>query len=307
MITARAMGERTLVGSTTRPLSEPSRYLFWSYLSLVGAAELVTSVVNPVAGLVLHLFVMTVLLIHSALGRTMEERRLALSLTLAPLIRLLSLAMPLVNFPQIAWYPIVSIPLLAATWIIVRQTGVPGWAMGLRIGNPVLQLMLTGVGLGLGALEYLILRPRPIIASLDWQSVLIASLILVIFTGFNEELIFRGLLQATSTAVLQGRSLLYVSLLFGVLHIGYLSVVDVVFVTGVGLLFAYIVRWGGSILGVTLAHGLTNVTLFILMPALMQALPAEAVWLAVGAGIAGALVSLPAIFLLWRTTQRRKL
>jgi uncharacterized membrane protein len=60
--------------------------------------------------------------------------------------------------------------------------------------------------------------------------------------------------------------LLYVSVLFGVMHIGYLSVVDVVFVTCVGLLFAHIVRWGGSILGVTLAHGVTNATLFILMP-----------------------------------------
>jgi membrane protease YdiL (CAAX protease family) len=299
MIKATAISKRTQAGRNTRPLVEPSTYLFWSYLSLVGAAELVTSVFSPVAGLVTHLFVMAVLLVHAALGRSAEERKLALALTLAPMIRLLSLAMPLVSFPQIAWYPVVSIPLLTATWIIVRQTGVSRQAMGLRIGNPVLQLMVTGAGLGLGVLEYMILRPKPIVASFDWQSVLIACLSLVIFTGLNEELIFRGLLQATSVAVLQGRGLLFVSLLFGVLHIGYLSVVDVVFVTAVGLLFAYIVRWGGSILGVTLAHGLTNVTLFILMPVLMSQWPDEATMVAILAGLGGALVSLPAILLLW--------
>ena len=43
----------------------------------------------------------------------------ALALTLAPLIRVLSLSLPLFRFPQAAWYPIVAIPLLLAAWVII--------------------------------------------------------------------------------------------------------------------------------------------------------------------------------------------
>jgi membrane protease YdiL (CAAX protease family) len=191
---------------------------------------------------------------------------LALALTLAPLIRLLSLSLPLIRFPQAAWYPIVAVPLLIAAWIVIRLLGVSRQDLGLRFGNLPLQLMLVGGGLGLGATEYAILRPAPLVSDYSWRSIVLPALSLVIFTGFTEEFIFRGLLQTVSLPVLGRWALLYVALLFAVLHIGYLSVTDVVFVFAVGMLFGEIVRRGGSILGVTLAHGLTNVTLFLIMP-----------------------------------------
>jgi hypothetical protein len=49
-----------------------------------------------------------------------------------------------------------------------------------------------------------------------------------------------------------------------------LSALEVAFAFGVGLLFARLVRWSGSILGVALAHGMTNVTMFLIMPYLAQ-------------------------------------
>jgi membrane protease YdiL (CAAX protease family) len=60
--------------------------------------------------------------------------------------------------------------------------------------------------------------------------------------------------------------ILYVAALFAVLHFGYRSVLDVLFVFGVGGLFGWIVARTGSLVGVTLAHGLTNIMLFLVMP-----------------------------------------
>jgi O-antigen/teichoic acid export membrane protein len=256
----------TVLASIKHYIAHWSAYLFWVYLLLVTLAELITSVFNPQAGLVLHALLLVGLLAHGALASRENERRLALALTLAPMIRLLSLSLPLARVPQSAWYPFVSIPLLLASWIIIRQVRVSREALGLRPGNLALQMMLVGGGLGLGALEYMILQPRQIVGDFSWSAVWLPALSLVIFTGFNEELIFRGLLQAMTLPVFGRWAIAYVALLFAVLHIGYLSVLDVVFVFAVGLLFAYVVRWGGSILGVTLAHGLTNITLFIVMP-----------------------------------------
>jgi membrane protease YdiL (CAAX protease family) len=93
------------------------------------------------------------------------------------------------------------------------------------------------------------------------------ALILLVCTGYLEELIFRGILQQIAVGQL-GRwvSPLYTSILFAILHAGYRSAADVIFVFLVGLLFAWIAGRSKSLVGVTLAHGLTNITLFLVMP-----------------------------------------
>jgi uncharacterized protein len=247
--------------------------LFWTYLGIITLAEYLTAAIRVELGLLLHALLLVGLIVHGTLSRNLDWQKLILALTVAPLIRLLSMSLPLSNFPQIMWYGMVSIPLLLATWLIARQLGVKREALGLTATLPQnwwVYLMLTSGGIFLGVIEYLILKPKPLIDTLSWATLLPAALSLMIFTGFSEEIIFRGLLQTLALPVLKKWALVYVSLVFAVLHIGYLSFFDVVFVFLVGLLFAYIVYWSGSILGVCLAHGLTNITLFLIMPYLAQ-------------------------------------
>ena len=87
------------------------------------------------------------------------------------------------------------------------------------------------------------------------------------YTGFVEELIFRGVLQQTAVEVFGSWwGIVYVSLLFAVLHIGFLSLIDVVFVFFVSLFFGWVVKKKGSLFGVTLAHGITNILLYLVVP-----------------------------------------
>lgn len=251
----------------SRLLAQPV-HLFWVYLALVGVAEYLTAVVNPLVGLGMHALLLLGLSLLSGLAGSPAERRLWLALTLAPLIRLLSLSLPLPRMPQVAWYPAVALPLLLAAWLVIRQTRVTRRQIGLTLDNIPLQLGLSLTGLALGTLEYMILRPAPLPEVAILSGFLLAALSLFIFTGFSEELIFRGLMQSLALPVLARWALIYVSLLFGLLHIGHLAWVDIVFVALVGLLFAQIVRWSGSIFGVSLAHGLTNITLFLVLPVL---------------------------------------
>ena len=89
----------------------------------------------------------------------------------------------------------------------------------------------------------------------------------MICTGFAEELIFRGMMQQTVTEVLgRGWGIFYVAALFAVLHVGYHSLIDVVFVFGVAIFFGLTRAHTGSIVGVSLAHGMTNILLFLTMP-----------------------------------------
>ena len=93
------------------------------YLLAITAAEAVTVLVQPVWGIVCHAIVLVAVVVHSALASDSRLQQLVLSLALVPLVRIISLTMPLVNIPQIWWYPIIYAPLLAAAIVVVRIVG----------------------------------------------------------------------------------------------------------------------------------------------------------------------------------------
>ena len=240
------------------------------YLFDLAVAEAMTMLVAPRAGMIAHGVVFVLLLLHSSLAARGFQQKFLLTLSLAPLIRVLSLAMPLVQFPLVYWYLVVGTPLFAAAILTARQAQLSREMIGLQVRYWPVQLLIGSFGILLGFLEYLILRPQPLVAEFLWELVLVPALILLFFTGFLEELIFRGIMQATARQYLGRGGLFYIAGLFALLHLGYRSVLDVLFVFGVALIFGLLVpRRGGSLLGVTLAHGLTNISLYLVFPFLL--------------------------------------
>jgi uncharacterized protein len=272
--------------------------MFWLYLLVIGATELLILLSNSIVGVVLYALLLASLVIHSALARASERQQLARALLLLPLMRILALTLPLALFPPLARYPIVGVPLLVAAWIVVRQSELTRADLGLQAGHPLQQLMLGGAGIAIGALEYAILQPQPLIATFSWDAMLLGALIVFVFIGFVEELIFRGLLLRLASATIGRFAVIYVALLFAALSLGYGSLAQAGFVFGIALLFGSIVRWTSSILGVVLAHGLSSVMLYLVIPYAIQH-PTSAVaqnmpWaIAIGIGLAvGALAML---------------
>jgi len=237
------------------------------YLLAIVAAEVVTVFVQPAWGIVCHAIVLVAVIVHSALASDSRCRHLVLSLALAPLVRILSLCMPLVNIPQIWWYPIIYAPLLVAAFMVMRILGQGAGEVGLNFKRFPIQLAVALSGFAFGVAEYFILAPEPLITEFAWQKVWLPALIFLLCTGFVEELIFRGVLQRTAVKAFGWWwGILYVSLLFAVLHIGFLSLIDVVFVFAVALFFGWVVKKTGSLFGVTLAHGITNTLLYLVLP-----------------------------------------
>jgi membrane protease YdiL (CAAX protease family) len=239
------------------------------YLAAITCAELLLALGAPVAGIALHLVLLFLLPVHAAFAPS-RQAPLYVALVLAPLLRAVSLALPLAGWDIIYWYLATSLPLFAAIIVAARALGYTRHQLGLRIGNPGAQLGIAVLGIPLGVAEYLILRPRPLIDDLTPESLLVPALILLVSTGLLEEVTFRGVLQVAAIDAVGVAGIAYVSALFAVLHIGHLSGVDVVFVFLVGMVFASLVRRTGSLLGVTLAHGLTNIGLFLVFPLLQH-------------------------------------
>jgi membrane protease YdiL (CAAX protease family) len=238
------------------------------YLGILAIAEALTTLIAPVGGLVLYGVLLTLLIAHTALIWGHPSARLILTLVFAPLIRMTSLFLPLTNFPMVYWYFIVSVPLFAAAAATLRTIGFSRKDIGLRIKKLPIQILVILTGLSLGYIEYRILQPATaLVQEFNFGALWLPALILMICTGFAEELIFRGMMQKAATeqlGVIGG--ILYVAALFAVLHMGYQSIADVIFVFAAALFFGLVTSHTGSIIGVSIAHGLTNITLYLAMP-----------------------------------------
>ncbi len=237
-----------------------------AYLVAITVAEVVTVFVQFIPGIACHIAVLVALVVHSALTTKYSNRPLLLSLALVPLVRIISLSMPLGNIPQILWYPIIYGPLLVATVVIMRTLQYNPGQIGLNFKRVPFQLLIALTGIAFGLTEYFILKPEAWTAELTWQVVLFDGLILLVCTGFVEELMFRGVLQRSAVKSMGGWGIIYISLIFAILHMGFLSWIDGAFVFIIALFFGWVVNKTGSLLGVTLAHGLTNIILFLVAP-----------------------------------------
>lgn len=236
------------------------------YLLAITLAEVITTTVAPLWGIITHITVLVVAILHSALVSRQPQQQFLLSLALVPLVRIISLSMPLGNIPQIWWFPIIYAPLLIAAIVVVRLLGLRAKDIGLSFRLFKVQLLLILSGFAIGVAEYFILKPEPAVSELSWQVIWLPALIFLLSTGLVEEFIFRGVLQCTAGGLLGRWGLVYVSFIFAILHTGFLSWIDVVFVFVVALFFSWVVKKTRSLLGVTLSHGIANSVLYLIAP-----------------------------------------
>ena len=239
-------------------------------LAALALAEVVTALGDARYGVAGHTALLALFLAAGVLGHDERRQALFLCMTAGPLIRIVSLGMPLAGFPPPYWYLLSSIPLFLSAFIVIRLLDISPRSLGLRLPArrvlPV-ELAVWASSLGLGWVEWLILAPPPIVDGSSVVWIVAAGLILLVCTGLLEELLFRGLIQHVSEGLFgPNASLLFTAALFGVLHTGHRSFVDILFVTAVAVYFGLVVRYTKSLLGVTLAHGTTNFLLFVVLP-----------------------------------------
>lgn len=237
------------------------------YMMGLVVAEVMVAYYNLQLGLVLESILLFALLINSSLKVSYNFSILLRSMMALPIIRIIGLSIPLMQIQPLYWFPIISIPLFAASYTIMRSQGLSLKNVGFTLGNIPVQLLIAASGIFLGILEYMILQPKPLIATFNLENLIFASIILIISTGLAEEVLFRGILQKNSINVFGAfYGIIYMALLFTILHIGWNSLIDLVFVFAVALFYGVVFYKTKSIFGVTLSHGLSNTFLFLVVP-----------------------------------------
>lgn len=238
------------------------------YLGALAGAEAVSVLLAPTWGIIFYFAILFTMVYSFAVIGEHGSQRLLLALGLAPLIRIVSLSMPLTEFSQIYWYLLTSIPVLAGVIAVIKTLGLRPSEVGLMVRAIPLQILVASAGIFFGLVAYLILKPEPLISSLNWQEIILPALIFLVAAGFVEELAFRGVMQRSAQA-LGSWGWIYVAVLYSMLQIGQLSVQYWSFVLLAAVFFGWIVKRTGSILGVSLSHGLLNIGMYLIFPSVL--------------------------------------
>jgi membrane protease YdiL (CAAX protease family) len=275
-VVVATQGRGTRFAMWAREHSTRPREVILVYCVLLAASEITTFLLSAALGMIMYGVVLVAILLHASFLWQQPVHRALLSLTFVPIIRLVSLSVPLGQFPLIQAYAITGVPLIISALVSMRSMRMRPREVGLGLGRrPLLQLFVIPTGLLLGVAEYLILRPEPMVQGSSWSDFIVPAIILLVCTGFAEEFMFRGIMQETMRPIFGTSCIVLVSIIFTVQHIGYRSPLDLVVVMVAGLMFGVVAYRCRSIWAVTLAHGLTNIVLFLICPAIAASLAAS--------------------------------
>ena len=240
------------------------------YLAAAAEAEWTIFYSNPATGAIIYAIIFAAMLLHHYLEKnSVLQQRLLLSLSLAPLMRIAAILIPPLSFYQLYHFALASIPILLATMVVMRLLKLEVEEVGFTLHRLPAQIGIALVGIPLGLAGYFLLEPQTLIIGLTWADMILPGVIFILCTGFIPELIFRGVMQQTAWQFMGKWGLLYVSLLSGIMSMNQFSMLNMLFMFGVALLFSWIVKKTGSLLGVMLAHGIMNIGLYMVIPSIM--------------------------------------
>lgn len=230
-------------------------------LLLVSAAN---GAVSPTPALVVHLLTMCGCVLAPV--RWDEYTGVLFTFALLPLFRLVNLGLPTLVEPALYQVILVYALVVPAAVLVTRVPDVATLDLG-RARSLLLAPFGVVVGGILAVGEYYIIQPPALVPAATSGQLFVLALVMVGIVGLVEEWVFRGLLQGTLVGVVGTSPGIIVSgVVFGAMHSQYGSLPEVVFATGIGLVFGLLYERTESLVLAALTHGTLNVVLFGVLP-----------------------------------------
>ncbi|MFB3764159.1 MAG: lysostaphin resistance A-like protein [Methanotrichaceae archaeon] len=216
------------------------------------------------SALIVHALNLTMLILSSIY----IENRIYPALMLLPLFRLLNIAMPVFFTLTLYSYSFVYAPMFIPIYFIIKEKMFKSSEIGLTTRGFWLFLPLSiAVGIAIGWGEYQVLHPGVLVPNSSIKSILLLSLTMILFVGLVEEFVFRSALQTVMEERLGPiTGLLATSILFGFMHSGYHLPLELLYVSFAGVIFGLLFWLTKSLPIIALAHGITNISLFLVTP-----------------------------------------
>ena len=253
-----------------RPLVNP-KVLFAGLAALVLAEELLLDSVYSSAGLTVALVSMITLpLVAPVVANGNRAARISVeAMALVFATRVVVAPFPLGYFNVASYIPVVYALVLTGTIAYLTFRKVSAREVRLVRGKGNLALVLgAGVGIGtlMGVVEHFILHPGSILGTSNlFENLLYLTVVMVVFVAVTEELLFRGVLMGSLGQMMPPwQAICFSSVIFGQMHLGWFSPLEVIFAYSAGVVFGYFAYRTDSLLGPIVAHGLDNIVLFLL-------------------------------------------
>jgi membrane protease YdiL (CAAX protease family) len=245
------------------------------YLLCIGIAEIFSVLAPAPIGLLAYALVLLVLLIGGSLWSEPADAPVYFGLALVPLLRVVTLGLPLDRFAEQWTYVLVCVPVLFSVAVMPAVAGLGPASLRLRVpvGAGVVPTVLIGAsGIALGWLVVAALDPDPLRRSSDTLWVTLALVCLAGLVGLTEELLLRGVVLTVLERPLGVvAAILASSLVSGLLALASGSVAMMALAVGAGLYLGWAVVTTNSLAAAVIARwccyaviftGLSSTTLF---------------------------------------------
>lgn len=253
------MSESAVTNGLTLAVSRPSRAAVGVCVTALVAGEVLAALAEPLAAAAIDGAVLLVLLVHYVVSSRREAKALA-ALALVPVLRLSSFG--LATRDHLAFLVISGVPVLLAVVLAARALELPG-----VLALPEFRLrsqwhMAVAVGIA-AALVAPALDVAPVVHPQSPAGVALAALVVFVFVGLLEELVFRGLIQGALEPLFGVWSVATADLLFGATYLDSGSAAYTIGMAAFGLACGWWVRRTRSVAGAAVAHGAVAVALLV--------------------------------------------
>ncbi|CAG0951446.1 MAG: CPBP family intramembrane metalloprotease [Candidatus Methanoperedens sp.] len=222
-------------------------------------------------GLIVHAINLQAIIITSVLRKSSSESRNVLqSLVLILLLRIINLTMPPFPSLELLRYLFIYGAMFLPVYYVLQYQNITLKAINLGSKRYFIFLLSIVIGAAMGILEFKILDPNPMIINLRFTNILLIAFVMFIFVGIVEELIFRYILLTRLEKVYGSiKSLLFSSLLFGIMHASYGIWTEVIFATYFGVVLGFIFQKTRSFPIILVIRGTANVLTFGILPLIL--------------------------------------
>lgn len=219
-------------------------------------------------GTSVHIITLLVLSLSAYRTRNTETSNLLQALALLPLFRILNTTMPIFFTQTLYIFPLVYGPIFISIYYVANNQKFTRYELGMSLEKMHIYLPASiFLGMVLGKIEYNIINVESLVPVLTLKNILIFAVIMIVFTGLAEELLFRSIVQTRLEQTIgSSYGLISASLLFGAMHSGYGTIYEILFTFSAGFLLGYLFQKTRSLPFIAITHGLINTFLFGFIP-----------------------------------------
>lgn len=190
------------------------------------------------------------------------------ALSLLPMLRILNMAMPIFFHSTLYWYPFMYGCIFISIIYIIKHQKFTREQIGLNFEKMHIYFPIAFIfGFLLGIVEFQILQNPALIENLEFENILLLSIVMTLFVGLAEELAFRSIIQTRFEQIFGTTwGLIITGIMFGIMHSGYGTIYEIIFTSSAGILLGYMFIKTRSLFLISTTHGFINIFLFGILP-----------------------------------------